>query len=119
MCAGARSSVSSRFSVNFYDFSGRSRKRSFEARSMSFFLFWFWFVGESRQFSGAGSSLRSDAGLEETVDASCSGDVEDEFVPEFDDNPGPTRGTKFSVWPKNILPLALSTVVFDRWSSHR
>ena len=72
---------------------------------MSFFLFWFWFVGESRHFSGAGSSLRSDAGLEDTVDASCGGDVEDEFVMGFDDNPGPTRGAKFSVWPKNILPL--------------
>ena len=75
---------------------------------MSFFLFWFWFVGESRHFPGAGSSLRSDAGLEDTVDASCGGDVEDEFVPEFDDNPGPTRGTKFSVWHEIFFPCLVN-----------
>ena len=29
------------------------------------------------------------------VDESCGGDVEDELVPECDDNPGNTIGTKF------------------------
>ena len=53
--------------------------------------------GESRQFPGAGSSLRSDAGLGDVHDESCGGDVEDEPLPEFDDNPGTSRGTKFSI----------------------
>ena len=44
---------------------------------------------------GASSSLRSDAGLEgvldDVLDESCDGDVEDELVPEFDDNPGTNK----------------------------
>ena len=54
--------------------------------------------GESRQFPGAGSPLRSAAGLEEVLDKSCDVDVEDELVPELDDNPVTTRGSKFSVF---------------------
>ena len=58
------------------------------------------------QFPGAGSSLRSDAGLEDGVlDESCGGDVEDELAPMLDDNPGTTRGAKFSVLHKNVLTL--------------
>ena len=33
-------------------------------------------------------------------DESCGGNVEDESVPEFDDIPGTTRGTNFSVLHK-------------------
>ena len=51
---------------------------------------------ESRQFPGVGLSLRSVAGLEDALDESCGSDVEDELVPEFDDNPETTRGTKLS-----------------------
>ena len=73
--------------------------------SVSLFLFLFWFFfGGSRQFPGAGSSLRSVAGLEDVLDQSCGGDVEDELVPEFDDNPGTTRGTKFSVLHTIFFP---------------
>ena len=60
------------------------------------FLFWFWVTGSvSRQFPGACSSQQSEAGPDE--DGSCNVDVEDELVPELDDNPGTTRGTKVSV----------------------
>ena len=56
---------------------------------------------------GAGSSLRSDAGLgaglEDVLDESCGGDVEDELVPRLVDNPGTTRGTKFSVLHKTFF----------------
>ena len=37
-------------------------------------------------FQGARSSLCSVAGLEDVLDESCGSDVEDELVPEFDDN---------------------------------
>ena len=49
------------------------------------------------------SSLRSVAGLEDVLDESCGGDAEDELVPEIDDNPGTTRGTKFSVLHRIFL----------------
>ena len=35
--------------------------------------------------------------LKNVLDESCGGDVEDELVPELDDNPRKTRGTMFSV----------------------
>ena len=51
------------------------------------FYFCFGFFHESRQLPGAGSSLRSAAGLEDfledVLDASCDGDVEDELVPDL------------------------------------
>ena len=50
MCAGAGTSVSSRFSVNPFDYSGRSRNRFPAAPSLSLFLFLFWVFGVSRQF---------------------------------------------------------------------
>ena len=90
MCAAAGTSASSRLSVNSSNHSGRSRKRSSEARVLSFLSFF----GESRQFPGAGSAVRSDAGLEDALDESCDGDVQ-----------GQTIGTKFSVARKKILPL--------------
>ena len=61
-----------------------------------------------------GSSLRCVAGLEEVLDESCGGDVEDELLSEFDDNPGTTRGTKFSVL-HNISSLFRSIVEFHRF----
>ena len=67
------------------------------------------FGGSPDQFPGAGSSLRSGAGLggvlDDVLDECCGGDVEDELVPEFDDIPRTTRGTKFSVLPKNLPSL--------------
>ena len=81
MCAGAGTSVSSRFSINSSNHSGRSRNRSPDAASLSLILFLFWGVGESCQFLGASSSLRSAAGLEDVLDESCGSVVEDELVP--------------------------------------
>ena len=49
--------------------------------------------GDPLQFPEACPSFRSVAGLEEVLDEFCDSDVEDELVPEFDDNPGTTRGT--------------------------
>ena len=43
--------------MNSSDYSGRSRKRSSDARLMSFLRFVFGVFGESRQFPGADSSL--------------------------------------------------------------
>ena len=68
------------------------------------FLFFVCVFDESRQFPGAGSSLRSVARLENVLDESCGGDVEDELAPEFGDNPGTTRGTKFSVFQRIFFP---------------
>ena len=69
--AVAGTSVSSRFSVNSSKHSGRSRNRCPDAPSLSLFLFLFWIIGfVSRQLP-----------------------VEDELVPEFDDNPVTARGT--------------------------
>ena len=105
MCVGAGTSVSSRFSVNS---SHRSRKFSQTVVRVSIviplFIFVFGFFGESRHFPGAGSSLRSGAGLEDVLDESCGGDVEDELVPEFDYNPRTTRGTKLSDLHKIFSP---------------
>ena len=74
---------------------------------MGIFLLWV-FGGSHDQFPGAGSSLRSDAGLggalDDVLDESCDGDVEDELVPELDDNPGTTTGTTFPFCTK-CLPL--------------
>ena len=67
--------------------SGRSRKRSSESRLSFLFVFWFWVSGfVSLQFPEAGSSRRSAAGPDEVK--SCDVDVEDELVPELDNNPG-------------------------------
>ena len=38
-------------------------------------------------------------------DESCKDDVEDELIPELEDTPGTTRGTKSSVVHKSILLL--------------
>ena len=53
-------------------------------------------------FRGAIPSLCSDTGLEDELDESCSGDVEDETLPELVDNPGTIGGTKLSVLHKTI-----------------
>ena len=60
--------------------------------------------GESRQSPGTRSSLRSVAGLEDVLDESCGGDVEDELVPELDDHPGTARGMNISIMHKILFP---------------
>ena len=77
------------------------------------FYFCFGFLGfVSHQFLSAASPLRSSAGLgdvlEDVLDESCGGDVEDEAVPEFDDSPGTTRGTKFSVLHSFFFPCLVN-----------
>ena len=42
--------------------------------------------------------------LQDVPDESCGSDVEDELVPEFDDNPGTTTSAKFSVLQRIIIP---------------
>ena len=71
-------------------------------------------MDSSRKFPGAGSSLRSVAGLEDVLDESC-GDVEDELVPEFVDIP---EARNFPSCRK-CSSLVWSGVVFDRWTTHR
>ena len=83
MRVGAGTYASSRFSVNSSNHSGRSRKRSSEALLLYLSLFLCWIFGGSRdQFLGANSSRCSDAGLggvlDDVLDESCDGDVEDE-----------------------------------------
>ena len=104
MCAGAGTSVFLRFSVISCNHSGRSRRRPSGSRLLSLFLSLFWVFGDSRQFPGASSWLRSVAGLDDAVDESCGGDVEDGLVPDLDDNPGTTRGTKCSVLQRIFFP---------------
>ena len=107
MCAGAGTSGSSRLSVNSSNHSGRSRKWLSESRLSSLFLFLFWvFEGDPHQSPGTGLSLLSWAGL--VGDKSCNVDVNDELVPELVDNPGTTRGTKFSVLQTIVFPSLLN-----------
>ena len=91
--------------MNSSNHSGWSRKRFSVACLLLFFLFLFRDFVESRRSPSACLSLRFVAGLEKVLDESCGGDVEDELVPELDDNPGTTRGTKFSVLHKNSFPF--------------
>ena len=86
MCAVAGISVSSRFSVNSSNYSGRFRQRSVELSES--------LAGFCDQFLGASSSIRSEGGLHDVhvdvLDGSCDGDVEYEL-----NNPGTTVGSKF------------------------
>ena len=95
MCAGAGTSVSSRFSVN--------SSNHWKPFCHPFFLVVLGFY--LHQSPGASSSLRSVAGLEDVLDESCGSDVEDELVPEFADNPGTVTGTKFSVLHGTFFPF--------------
>ena len=82
------------------------------------FCFGFWVIGSvSRQIPGAGSSLRSVAGLEDVLDESSSSGVEDELVPEFD-KPGTRRCTKVSVFQIIFLPCLVKRGFSDRWPTH-
>ena len=76
MCAGAGTSVSSRFYVNSSNNSGRSRKRSSEARLMSFY-FCFEFLVNRASFLVRVRDFTVVLGLEDVLDESCGGDVED------------------------------------------
>ena len=105
LCADACNSVSSRLSVNSSNHSGRSANGSVDFFLSSLFLFLFWVLGvHLHHFRGAISLLRSDTGLEDELDESCGGDVEDEKLPQLVDNPGTTRGTKLSVLHVIVFP---------------
>ena len=82
------------FSVNSSNHSGRSRKRSSEARVVSLFLFLCWVFRwlASVSWCRIVTSLWCEC---------CGGDVEDELVPEVDDTPGTAGGTNFSVLHKS------------------
>ena len=71
------------------------------------FNFAFGFLVYRARFLLPQSSLRSVAGLEDVLDESCGSDVEDELVPEFGDNPGTTKGTKFSVLQRISFPCSV------------
>ena len=79
---------------------GRSRNRSPAARLLSLSFFCFGFL-VNRASCLVPPSV---AGLEDVLDEFCGGDVEDELVPEFGDNPETTRGTNFSVLPRIFFP---------------
>ena len=81
LCVDAGNSVSSILSVNSSNHS---------SRLSSLFLFLFWVFGVDLHH------LRG-AILEDELDKSCGGEVEDETLPELVDNRGTTRGTKLSV----------------------
>ena len=99
LCADASNSVSSTLSVNSSNHSGRSLTNGpFASRLSSLFSFLFCvFWIDLHHLRAAISSLRFNTGLEDEVDESCGGDVEDESLPELVDNPGTTRGTKLRV----------------------
>ena len=83
------------------------------------FHFLFLVLGESRQFLGARSSLRSVAPLEDVLDESCGGGVEDESLPELVDNSSTARCTKFSVcqvWLLTARPLIRFSMFFAELS---
>ena len=111
MCAGTGISVSSRLSVNSYNHSGRTRKRSSESRLSFLFLFWFLVIGfVSPQFPGARSLLCS-------VAETSPVDVRDEVVPELEDNTGKTKGTNCGqLWFLTALPLIGISVFFAEFS---
>ena len=77
--------------------------------------FCFGFLVDRASFQVPDRHFRPDAGLEDDLDESCGSDVEDELVPEFDDNPGTTRGTMFSRLAENLLPLFGQMWPSDRW----
>ena len=130
MFARVGTSVSSRFSVNSSNHSGRSRKR-FPAACWLFFLknlvlglvFW-----EARKrFPDACSSLRKLDGLEEVLEASCGNDVQDELALELDDNPGQQQARHFpscteafpilgQMWRSTTAPLIGKSVFFAELS---
>ena len=53
----------------------------------------------------AGSSHPSDAGLEDVLDESCGSDVEDELVPELDDNPWNEQRYEIVRFADDNLPI--------------
>ena len=115
----AGTSVSSRFSANSSNQSGRSRSRPLVAWLLSLFLFMFLvFVGSPRfaDVWGWVSSLRGVAGPDE----SCGNDVEDKLALELEepvDNPGTKISTKFSVLHR-IISHCWSAAVFDHCPTH-
>ena len=99
--------MSSRFSVHSSNHSGIPSLLQFPATP-------------SLQFPVSPSLLRIFAGSTET-DRSCGGDVEDEAVAEFDESPGTTNWTKFSVlqrvtWLTTTKPLIRVTVLFAKFA---
>ena len=74
----------------------------------------FWVYGESRQLPGTGLSLRSVAGLEDVLDESCGGDVEDELAPEFDDNPGTSVDLGELQQAVGRFQFSFEVLVYDR-----
>ena len=115
MCAGAGTFVSSRFSVNTSNHSGRSRNRSSEARLLSLFYFCFEFLVNRAIFLGAGSSLRSVAGLEDELDESCGGGEKRTcWYHNLSTIPG-QQGVRNFPSCRESSSLVWSGEAFDRW----
>ena len=107
VCGCRGTSVSSRFSVNPSIHSGKSSSIIGLPRlhlCPSFYWYDFGLLNRA-SFLVPDRPLRSVAGLDDVLDESCGSDVEDELVPEFDDNPWTTRGTKIFRLAENLLPL--------------
>ena len=104
MCAGADTSVSSRFSVNSSKHSASSRPRSSEAQLSSLF-FCCDLLANRAIFLVHHRHFALLLVLKMYLMSLAVSDVEDELVPELDDNSGKTRGTKFSVLHESVLPL--------------
>ena len=82
---------------------------SFVGRSESSFYFGFGLLGLSRaSFLVLVRYFTPVAGLEYVLDESCGIDVEDELVPELDDTPGTTRGTKLFVLHTVFFPCLVN-----------
>ena len=98
LCANAGKTVSSRFTVNSANPQEDLANGRPECSTVIPFLVFVLFFEGSHQFPGAIPSPRSDTGLEDELDESCGGDVEDETLP------GTTRGTKLSVLHMIVFP---------------
>ena len=66
------------------------------------------------QFPGAVSSFRSYTGLEDELDESCGGDVEDETLPELVNKPWNDKRYEIVLFAFDCLSFLWSPVVFDR-----
>ena len=121
LCADASNSVSFRFSLKFCNQSGRSASGSFEFFLSLLFLFWFWIFGNGTSLLDASSSLRSDTGHEDELEAggtsslialsesflneSCDGVAGDELLSGLVDPPWSDKKYEIICLADDSLPV--------------